>query len=79
MLFEVFAHSFFNGEDEMSAAEMIAMFHFYFLGNPEGLLFDAPHRLRDVYLGPVRALLKRRGSTFVSTRAVPSIGERSGA
>ena len=42
MLFEVFAHSFFNGEDEMSAAEMIAMFHFYFLGNPEGLLFDAP-------------------------------------
>ena len=43
MLFEVFAHSFFNSEDEMSAAEMIALFHFYFLGNPEGLLFDAPN------------------------------------
>ncbi len=40
MLFDVFSHSFFNPEDNMSAAEMLAMFHFYFMGNPEGLLFD---------------------------------------
>ena len=44
MLFDVFAHSFFNPEAEMSAAEMIMMFHFYFLGNPEGLIFDVPDR-----------------------------------
>ncbi|MFJ6195993.1 FAD-dependent oxidoreductase [Micromonospora sp. NPDC092111] len=42
MLFEVFSHSFFNREAEMSAAEMIAQFHFYLLGNPEGLAFDCP-------------------------------------
>ncbi|MEV0606651.1 FAD-dependent oxidoreductase [Polymorphospora rubra] len=42
MLFEVFAHSFFNHEADLSAAELIAAFHFYFLGNPEGLAFDAP-------------------------------------
>ncbi|MEV6798639.1 FAD-dependent oxidoreductase [Micromonospora rifamycinica] len=42
MLFEVFSHSFFNHENEMSAAEMIAQFHFYLLGNPEGLAFDCP-------------------------------------
>ena len=42
VLFEVFAHSFFNREDEFSAAEMIMLFHFYFLGNPEGLGMDAP-------------------------------------
>jgi isorenieratene synthase len=42
MLFDVFAHSFFNREETMSAAEMIMMFHFYFLGNPEGLDIDAP-------------------------------------
>ncbi len=42
MLFDVFAHSFFNPASEMSAAELIMMFHFYFLGNPEGLLFDVP-------------------------------------
>lgn len=40
MLFEVFAHSFFNPEGGMSAAELLRMFHFYFTGNPEGLLFD---------------------------------------
>ncbi|MGR6322468.1 FAD-dependent oxidoreductase [Micromonospora soli] len=42
MLFEVFSHSFFNHEAEMSAAELLAQFHFYLLGNPEGLAFDAP-------------------------------------
>lgn len=42
MLFEVFSHSFFNHEAEMSAAELIAQFHFYLLGNPEGLAFDCP-------------------------------------
>jgi isorenieratene synthase len=41
-LFDVFAHSFFNHQEEMSAAEMIMQFHFYFLRNPEGLDFDAP-------------------------------------
>ncbi|HEX6870865.1 MAG TPA: FAD-dependent oxidoreductase [Micromonosporaceae bacterium] len=42
MIFDVFAHSFFNHQTDMSAAEMIMLFHFYFLGNPEGLTFDAP-------------------------------------
>lgn len=40
MLFEVFARSFFNDEREMSAAELVMMFHFYFLGSDEGLAFD---------------------------------------
>lgn len=40
MLFDVFAHSFFNPEDDYSAAELLHMFHFYFTGNPEGLVFD---------------------------------------
>lgn len=44
MLFDVFAHSFFNPEDMMSAAELLMMFHFYFAGNPEGLIFDVSSR-----------------------------------
>ena len=40
MLFDVFAHSFFNPEEEMSAAELLMMFHYYFMGNREGLVFD---------------------------------------
>ena len=40
MLFEVFAHSFFNPEEVMSAGEMLMMFHLYFCGSAEGILFD---------------------------------------
>jgi isorenieratene synthase len=40
MLFDVFAHSFFNPEERFSAADLLMMFHFYFIGNPEGLIFD---------------------------------------
>jgi isorenieratene synthase len=42
MLFEAFARSFFCNPSALSAGELVAMFHFYFLGNPEGLAFDAP-------------------------------------
>lgn len=40
MLFDIFAHSFFNPEAQLSAAEMLRLFHIYFTGNPEGLVFD---------------------------------------
>jgi isorenieratene synthase len=39
-LLHVFAHSCFNPQEEMSAADLLQMFHFYFTGNPDGLLFD---------------------------------------
>ncbi len=44
LLFDVFSHSFFNPEADMSAAELLMMFHFYFTGNPEGLVFDVARR-----------------------------------
>lgn len=43
MLFEAFARSFFCNQDALSAAELVAMFHYYFLGNPEGIGFDVPN------------------------------------
>ncbi|GAB2480513.1 NAD(P)/FAD-dependent oxidoreductase [Jatrophihabitans fulvus] len=39
---EVFARSFFADPADFSAGELIAMFHAYFLGSAEGLLFDVP-------------------------------------
>ncbi|GAA4703041.1 NAD(P)/FAD-dependent oxidoreductase [Pseudonocardia yuanmonensis] len=42
MLFEAFARSFFCDQAGLSAGELVAMFHYYFLGNPEGIGFDAP-------------------------------------
>lgn len=42
LAFEVFTRSFFAPPDELSAAELAVMFHLYFLGSSEGLLFDVP-------------------------------------
>lgn len=42
LAFEVFSRSFFADPRELSAAELMVMFHIYFLGSSEGLLFDVP-------------------------------------
>ncbi|WIV54417.1 FAD-dependent oxidoreductase [Amycolatopsis nalaikhensis] len=42
LAFEVFSRSFFADPGELSAAELATMFHLYFLGSSEGLLFDVP-------------------------------------
>ncbi|GAB3004160.1 FAD-dependent oxidoreductase [Saccharothrix stipae] len=42
LAFEVFSRSFFAHPGRMSAAELATMFHIYFLGSSEGLLFDVP-------------------------------------
>ncbi|WP_323379730.1 FAD-dependent oxidoreductase [Streptomyces alkaliphilus] len=42
LAFEVFSRSFFADPRELSAAELVVMFHIYFLGSAEGLLFDVP-------------------------------------
>ncbi len=62
MLFDVFAHSFFNPEEAMSAGELLMMFHFYFAGNPEGLIFDVSKRpfSRSIW-GPLRDRLAGLG------------------
>lgn len=39
---EVFARSFFADPRDFSGGELVAMFHAYFLGSAEGLLFDVP-------------------------------------
>jgi len=62
MLFDVFSHSFFNPEQELSAAELLMMFHFYFMGNPEGLVFDVVRRpLTAAIWRPFERWLGERG------------------
>ncbi|MGL5912442.1 MAG: FAD-dependent oxidoreductase [Phycicoccus sp.] len=53
---EVFARSFFADPREFSGAELVAMFHMYFVGSAEGLLFDVP---RDDYDSTLWAPLGR--------------------
>ncbi|SEQ94842.1 isorenieratene synthase [Lentzea xinjiangensis] len=79
LAFEVFSRSFFAHPRDMSAAELAVMFHIYFLGSNEGLLFDVaadpfPHGLWDP-LGRRLADLGAEVRTGAEVRAV----ERGGA
>ncbi len=65
MLFDVFSHSFFNPEEGLSAAELLMSFHFYFMGNPEGLIFDVVDDPFSVALwDPYRRYLEELGVRF---------------
>lgn len=74
MLFEAFARSFFARPGELSAAELIAMFHYYFLGNPEGIGFDAPDtdHLTCIW-APLAAHLEKLGTDVRTGAHVRSI------
>jgi carotenoid phi-ring synthase / carotenoid chi-ring synthase len=57
LAFEVFSRSFFAPPDRLSAAELAVMFHLYFLGSAEGLVFDVPRRpLPDLWTAAARHL-----------------------
>ncbi|GMA42077.1 FAD-dependent oxidoreductase [Mobilicoccus caccae] len=59
---EVFARSFFADPREFSGAELVAMFHSYFMGSAEGLIFDVPDGSYDRTLwAPLGEYLWRRG------------------
>ena len=85
---EVFARSFFAHPDDFSAGELVAMFHSYFLGSSEGLLFDVPRDDYDSCLwSPLRRYLERLGVEVRTGEAVawvdasqdmPRIGLASG-
>jgi isorenieratene synthase len=63
MLFEAFARSFFCNQGELSAAELVAMFHYYFLGNPEGIGFDVTDTdYATAIWNPLREYLIRRSA-----------------
>ncbi|USX54846.1 FAD-dependent oxidoreductase [Lentzea sp. HUAS12] len=74
LAFEVFSRSFFAHPTRMSAAELAVMFHIYFLGSSEGLLFDVaadpfPHGLWE----PLRRHLTSLGTTVCTGVEVKSV------
>lgn len=65
LAFEVFSRSFFADPAKLSAAELATMFHIYFLGSSEGLIFDVPSANYDTALWqPLRGYLEARGVRF---------------
>ncbi|GAC1406028.1 MAG: NAD(P)/FAD-dependent oxidoreductase [Mycobacterium sp.] len=74
LAFEVFSRSFFAQPDDLSAAELAAMFHIYFLGSSEGLLFDVANANFDVALwNPLGEYLKSLGVRIFTGTSVTQV------
>ncbi|ODQ95898.1 FAD-dependent oxidoreductase [Mycolicibacterium holsaticum] len=74
LAFEVFSRSFFANPAELSAAELATMFHIYFLGSSEGLVFDVATANFDVALWhPLRRYLQSHGVRFHTGAAVTQV------
>jgi isorenieratene synthase len=77
LAFEVFSRSFFAHPSELSAAELALMFHIYFLGSAEGLLFDVPDEPYPQALwGPLARHLTHLGARIHTATAVHHIAPR---
>ncbi len=76
LAFEVFARSFFAPPEMLSAAELAAMFHIYFLGSSEGLVFDVAESNFDTALWkPLGEYLSGCGVKFRTGVTAESIVE----
>ena len=74
---EVFARSFFADPREFSGGELVAMFHTYFLGSAEGLLFDVAADDFDTALwSPLAAHLERLGASVAVDCPVRALEEQ---
>ena len=74
LAFEVFSRSFFADPRELSAAELVAMFHLYFLGSSEGLVFDVPSDSFPVALwDPLATYLTGLGVVIKTGTAAESV------
>lgn len=88
LAFEVFSRSFFADPSQLSAAELATMFHIYFLGSSEGLIFDVTTSNFDVALwNPLKQYLSEHGVRFrmgdkvlrVDTGAAGAVGAAGAA
>lgn len=71
---EVFSRSFFAHPDDFAAGELVAMFHTYFTGSAEGLLFDVPIDDYDRTLwAPLGSYLSGLGVTIRTGESVTGI------
>ncbi|WP_171112194.1 MULTISPECIES: FAD-dependent oxidoreductase [unclassified Streptomyces] len=74
LAFEVFSRSFFADPRDLSAAELALMFHIYFLGSSEGLLFDVPREpFPQALWEPLGNYLQARGATVLLASAVDAV------
>ncbi|MDT7803470.1 MAG: carotenoid phi-ring synthase / carotenoid chi-ring synthase [Actinomycetota bacterium] len=79
LAFEVFSRSFFADPRDLSAAELAAMFHIYFLGSSEGLVFDVPTEpFPHALWSPLADYLAGRRTDIRTGSTVATIDRRGG-
>ncbi|WP_159323421.1 FAD-dependent oxidoreductase [Streptomyces tendae] len=79
LAFEVFSRSFFADPRRLSAAELLLMFHIYFLGSAEGLLFDVPAEpFPQALWDPLGDYLRRLGAQVRTGTPVHAVLPREG-
>jgi isorenieratene synthase len=77
---EVFARSFFAHPQQFAAGELVAMFHSYFLGSSEGLLFDVPIDDYDrVLWAPLGRYLNGLGVEIMTGKQVAALRSSEGS
>ncbi|WP_410648951.1 FAD-dependent oxidoreductase [Amycolatopsis sp. cmx-4-54] len=77
LAFEVFSRSFFADPQQLSAAELATMFHLYFLGSSEGLVFDVPTEpFPQALWEPLMSYLTSRRVEFRTGTTVDSLVRR---
>ena len=77
IIFSTFTRAFFSESHLMSMAEMIKGFHFYFLSNDLGLIYDVPKDdFETTFLAPARKFLERHGVTILTGKPVKNIQRR---
>jgi isorenieratene synthase len=78
LVFNTFARAFFAEGDRLSVAALIRAFHFYYLSNDAGLLYDyLDDDYETAFAGPFRAWLDAHGVTVRLGAEVSSL-ERAG-
>lgn len=74
LIFTTFARAFFAEDHNMSMAEMIRSFHFYYLSNDKGLVYDHPTEDYDrALIAPLRAHLDAHGTEIRTGSPVESV------
>jgi carotenoid phi-ring synthase / carotenoid chi-ring synthase len=65
LVFNSFARAFFAEPHKMSLAELIKGFHFYFLSNEDGLIYDVLNDdFERTFLNPVENFIKQHGGVI---------------
>ena len=74
VVFNTFARAFFSEGDRLSVAALVRAFHFYYLSNDAGLLYDyLDDDYEAAFASPFRAWLEARGVTLRVGAGVESL------